>query len=75
MRECGRRSSMIIAEKSMHQKAIGTFAKMIHASKYTFGERQKQVYPFFLNKERGSKKKTKRQGRRRERGEREYFFF
>ncbi|KAI9274439.1 hypothetical protein BDA99DRAFT_497485 [Phascolomyces articulosus] len=31
MRECGRRSSMIIAEKSMHQKAIGTFAKMIHA--------------------------------------------
>ncbi|KAI8145818.1 hypothetical protein BJV82DRAFT_602366 [Fennellomyces sp. T-0311] len=31
MRECDRRTSMLIAEKSMHQKAIGTFARMIHA--------------------------------------------
>ncbi|KAI8384391.1 uncharacterized protein BYT42DRAFT_562373 [Radiomyces spectabilis] len=31
MRECGRRVSFLIAEKSMHQKGIGTFARMIHA--------------------------------------------
>lgn len=31
MRECGRRTSFLIAEKSMHQKGIGTFARMIHA--------------------------------------------
>ncbi|KAG2231461.1 hypothetical protein BDF21DRAFT_418831 [Thamnidium elegans] len=31
MRECGRRVSFLIAEKSMHQKGIGFFAKMINA--------------------------------------------
>ncbi|KAI9473901.1 MAG: hypothetical protein EXX96DRAFT_579809 [Benjaminiella poitrasii] len=31
MRECGRRVSFLIAEKSMHQKGIGFFAKMISA--------------------------------------------
>lgn len=33
MRECGRRVSFLIAEKSMHQRGIGLFAKMINASK------------------------------------------
>ncbi|KAG2210538.1 hypothetical protein INT47_002480 [Mucor saturninus] len=31
MRECGRRVSFLIAEKSMHQKGIGFFAKMVNA--------------------------------------------
>ncbi|KAI9270869.1 hypothetical protein BY458DRAFT_456174 [Sporodiniella umbellata] len=31
MRECKRRVSFLIAEKSMHEKAIGTFARMINA--------------------------------------------
>ncbi|KAH8551722.1 hypothetical protein BGW37DRAFT_310852 [Umbelopsis sp. PMI_123] len=31
MRECGRRVSFLIAEKSMHQRGIGMFARMIHA--------------------------------------------
>ncbi|KAI8641010.1 hypothetical protein BD408DRAFT_418933 [Parasitella parasitica] len=31
MRECGRRVSFLIAEKSMHQKGIGFFARMINA--------------------------------------------
>ncbi|KAI8375139.1 hypothetical protein BD560DRAFT_349893 [Blakeslea trispora] len=31
MRECGRRVSFLIAEKSMHQKGIGFFARMISA--------------------------------------------
>ncbi|KAM3578530.1 hypothetical protein VKS41_008916 [Umbelopsis sp. WA50703] len=31
MRECRRRMSFLIAEKSMHQKGIGMFARMIHA--------------------------------------------
>ncbi|KAI9319997.1 hypothetical protein BX666DRAFT_1853235 [Dichotomocladium elegans] len=31
MRESGRRISFLIAEKSMHQKGIGTFARMINA--------------------------------------------
>ncbi|CAO3634555.1 unnamed protein product [Mucor hiemalis] len=31
MRECGRRVSFLIAEKSMHQRGIGLFAKMINA--------------------------------------------
>ncbi len=33
MKECGRRTSMLIAEKSMHQRGIGTFARMLNASK------------------------------------------
>jgi hypothetical protein len=33
MRECGRRVSFLIAEKSMHQRGIGMFARMINASK------------------------------------------
>ncbi|KAI9302049.1 hypothetical protein BJ944DRAFT_167971 [Cunninghamella echinulata] len=31
MRECHRRVSFLIAEKSMHQKGIGFFAKLVHA--------------------------------------------
>ncbi|KAL0074196.1 hypothetical protein J3Q64DRAFT_1881293 [Phycomyces blakesleeanus] len=31
MRECGRRVSFLIAEKSMHQRGIGFFARMINA--------------------------------------------
>ncbi|OBZ91192.1 hypothetical protein A0J61_00763 [Choanephora cucurbitarum] len=31
MRECGRRVSFLIAEKSMHQKGIGFFARMVSA--------------------------------------------
>lgn len=31
MRECKRRVSFLIAEKSMHEKGIGTFARMINA--------------------------------------------
>ncbi|KAI9497823.1 hypothetical protein BDB00DRAFT_867952 [Zychaea mexicana] len=31
MRECGRRASILIAEKSMHEKTIGFFARMVHA--------------------------------------------
>ncbi|KAG1144350.1 hypothetical protein G6F37_006327 [Rhizopus arrhizus] len=31
MRECQRRVSFLIAEKSMHQKGIGTFARMLNA--------------------------------------------
>ncbi|ORE11660.1 hypothetical protein BCV72DRAFT_283866 [Rhizopus microsporus var. microsporus] len=31
MRECQRRVSFLIAEKSMHQKGIGTFARMVNA--------------------------------------------
>lgn len=34
MRECGRRVSFLIAEKSMHQRGIGFFARMVNASKY-----------------------------------------
>jgi hypothetical protein len=33
MRECKRQVSFLIAEKSMHQRGIGTFAKMVNASK------------------------------------------
>lgn len=36
MRECQRRVSFLIAEKSMHQKGIGTFARMVNASKFSF---------------------------------------
>lgn len=39
MRECQRRVSFLIAEKSMHQKGIGTFARMVNASKYLFIEK------------------------------------
>lgn len=35
MKECGRRTSMLIAEKSMHQRGVGTFARMLNASKST----------------------------------------
>lgn len=35
MRECQRQVSFLIAEKSMHQKGIGFFARLIHASKIT----------------------------------------
>ncbi|KAI8381423.1 uncharacterized protein BYT42DRAFT_494763 [Radiomyces spectabilis] len=31
MRECGRRVSFLIAEKSMHQRGIGFFARMVNA--------------------------------------------
>ncbi|CAO0801443.1 unnamed protein product [Mucor circinelloides] len=31
MKECGRRTSMLIAEKSMHQRGVGTFARMLNA--------------------------------------------
>ncbi|KAI9033557.1 hypothetical protein CLU79DRAFT_724298 [Phycomyces nitens] len=31
MRECKRRVSFLIAEKSMHQKGVGTFARMVNA--------------------------------------------
>lgn len=33
MRECKRQVSFLIAEKSMHQKGIGFFARMVNASK------------------------------------------
>lgn len=36
MKECGRRTSMLIAEKSMHQRGVGTFARMLNASKSSF---------------------------------------
>lgn len=36
MRECHRRVSFLIAEKSMHQKGIGFFARLVNASKFYF---------------------------------------
>lgn len=32
MKQCGRRASFLIAEKSMHQKGVGFFARMLNAS-------------------------------------------
>jgi hypothetical protein len=34
MRECGRRASFIIAAKSMNERGIGTFARLLNSSKY-----------------------------------------
>jgi hypothetical protein len=42
MRECKRQVSFLIAEKSMHQRGIGTFAKMVNASK-SWAKKKKKI--------------------------------